>query len=63
MHSDGFPVIPEGQLKNIRATKIHPVGRYAIQFIWSDGHMTGYYTYEYLRKICPCPECSSARSK
>ena len=41
---------------------IHPqgaetVGRYAIQFDWSDGHSSGIYTYEYLREICACPEC------
>jgi DUF971 family protein len=27
-----------------------PVGRYAIQFQWSDGHRTGIYTYERLRE-------------
>lgn len=30
---------------------IHPVGRYALQFIWSDGHRTGIYPFEYLRRI------------
>ncbi|MDA0330014.1 MAG: DUF971 domain-containing protein [Gemmatimonadetes bacterium] len=30
---------------------IHYVGRYAIQFMWSDGHSTGIYTFEYLREI------------
>jgi DUF971 family protein len=62
-HSDGFPKIPEGQLKNMHATAVHPVGRYAVQFMWSDGHMTGYYPYEYLRKICPCFECSKSKAK
>ena len=59
---DGFPVIPESQLSAIHATAVHPVGRYAIQFMWSDGHMTGYYPYEYLRKICPCAECAGQRN-
>ena len=31
----------------------HPIGRYALQFIFSDGHDTGIYSYEYLRKIGP----------
>lgn len=30
---------------------IHYVGRYAIQCVWSDGHSTGIYTYEYLREL------------
>jgi len=29
-------------------TKIEPVGRYAIQIFWSDGHSTGIYTWERL---------------
>ena len=32
-------------------TAIHYVGRYALQFVWSDGHDTGIYTFEYLRRI------------
>lgn len=35
------------------------VGNYAIQISFSDGHSTGIYSYDYLRSICPCPECSS----
>lgn len=27
------------------------VGRYAVQFTWSDGHDTGLYTWEHLRAI------------
>jgi DUF971 family protein len=32
-------------------TAIHYVGRYALQFVWSDGHSTGIYTWEYLRQL------------
>jgi len=32
---------------------LKPVGNYAIQPIWDDGHATGIYTWEYLRHICP----------
>ena len=31
--------------------EITPVGRYALNFKWSDGHATGIYTFEYLRKL------------
>ena len=34
--------------------RIHLVGRYAISIDWSDGHRTGIYSFELLRRICPC---------
>jgi DUF971 family protein len=37
--------------QDVYPTAIHYVGRYALQFVWSDGHSTGIYTYEYLRDI------------
>ena len=37
------------------------VGNYAIRIQWSDGHSTGIYSYEHLRKVCPCPECKGMR--
>ena len=40
--------IPE----DINLTNIAVVGNYALQFIWSDGHSTGIYSYDYLRKLC-----------
>lgn len=33
--------------------EVHPVGNYAIQPIWDDGHGAGIYTWEYLYYICP----------
>ena len=40
--------------------RIVPVGNYAIQPEWSDGHHTGLYTWTYLRGLCPCDECRAA---
>lgn len=34
------------------------VGNYALHFDWSDGHTTGIYSFDYLRRICPCSECA-----
>lgn len=45
--------IPSG----LERVSVAPVGNYALQFGWSDGHNTGIYTFEYLRQLCPCPEC------
>jgi DUF971 family protein len=33
------------------------VGRYAVQFLWSDAHFTGIYPFEMLRLLCQCDEC------
>lgn len=30
---------------------IEPVGNYALQIIWKDGHDTGIYSFEYLRSL------------
>lgn len=34
------------------------VGNYAVHFEWSDGHTTGIYAFDYLRRACPCPACA-----
>ncbi len=36
---------------DVRPLTIEPVGRYAIQISWSDGHSTGIYPYERLRRL------------
>ena len=40
-----------------KLTKAEPVGRYAVQLFWNDGHNTGLYSFDFLREICPCPQC------
>lgn len=45
--------VPEG----VYPEAIGLVGHYAISIRWSDGHATGIYSYEFLRRICPCNEC------
>lgn len=35
----------------IQALDWKPVGNYAIQFRWSDGHQTGIYAFDYLRQM------------
>ena len=46
--------------KDIKANDFVSVGRYAIQFKWSDHHQTGIYGYEFLRGLCPCESCLKA---
>lgn len=60
----GKPTLDPASVSNdVKPTRINPVGRYAIQFEWTDGHSTGIYTYEMLRELCPCPECKFTRSR
>ena len=42
---------------NLEREDVSLVGNYALQFKWSDGHDTGIYVFEYLRSLCPCPQC------
>jgi len=51
-----FIDVPEAKLVGIS-----PVGNYAIEVRWHDGHSTGIYTFDYLRALCPCVECKSPR--
>ena len=44
-----------------RPLEVSAVGKYAISFHWNDGHQHGIYSWEYLRRWCPCPQCSSGR--
>lgn len=47
---------PRGAIE-IRA--LVPVGAYAVQIAWSDGHETGIWPFETLRRSCPCEACAS----
>lgn len=48
-------LVPEMVSADVYPTAIHYVGRYALQFMWSDGHSTGIYPYEFLRRIWDDP--------
>jgi DUF971 family protein len=39
----------------ITAAKV--VGNYALHFEFDDGHSTGIYSFDYMRRICPCDDC------
>lgn len=47
---------------DIKAEDYMMVGRYAVQFLWSDTHYTGIYPFDILRKLCPCAECKARNS-
>ncbi len=59
------PASPPGALPMYRepARPAHTegVGKYAIRFTWNDGHEHGIYSWDFLRQVCPCAECRSAK--
>jgi ATP-binding protein involved in chromosome partitioning len=42
---------PASVPEDVRPLRIEPVGRYAIQIEWSDGHATGIYPFARLREL------------
>ncbi len=50
-------IVPGSGDAGIKAENMTKVGLYAVQFKWNDGHDTGIYTFEFLRKHCPCEQC------
>jgi len=50
----GEKMLDESKLpKDVRPERILSVGRYAMAIHWSDGHKTGIYSYDYLKKLDP----------
>ena len=54
---------PDRVPQDVRAVDQMRVGNYAIQFLWSDAHDTGIYTYRFLRSVCACIPCNAARAQ
>lgn len=50
-HGEGQEVLQVGKI-NVAVTAIQPVGNYAIQLVFSDGHDTGLYSWDYLHELC-----------
>jgi DUF971 family protein len=46
----------------VRPDLVQQVGRYAVSFNWNDGHTSGIYSWDYLRRHCLCDACKAARS-
>jgi DUF971 family protein len=46
-----------------RPVSAEGVGKYALKFKWNDGHELGIYSWQWLRQICPCEECRTAKTK
>jgi len=53
--ADIFGKVSGGQEKteypNIKILKVSPIGNYAIRILFSDGHSTGIFSWDYLRQL------------
>jgi DUF971 family protein len=49
-HSPSQKKIIAGK-ENVAIVGLEPIGNYAVKIVFDDGHDTGFYTWEYLRKL------------
>ena len=49
-HGAGQEVTVPGK-RNVTITQIEPVGNYAVRLVFSDGHSTGLYSWDYLARL------------
>jgi DUF971 family protein len=49
-HGPGQEVLQTGK-RNVEIRSLEPVGSYAVQPVFSDGHSTGIYSWEYLYEL------------
>ena len=52
---------PDTVPQDLRGVDYMMIGQYAVEFLWSDAHYTGIYTYEFLRSLCSCMACLAAK--
>ena len=45
--------------QSFQLTGLHRIGTYALQLAWADGHNSGIYSYDYLRKLADTPESNT----
>jgi DUF971 family protein len=55
-------VSEENVREDVQALDWMQIGRYAVQFLWSDTHDSGIYPFDLLRKLCHCPDCFTGES-
>jgi DUF971 family protein len=49
-HGPGQEIVQEGK-KDVEIAAIEPVGNYAVKLVFSDGHDTGLYSWDYLYSL------------
>ncbi len=54
-------VLSSGSPAGMRLVRCDRIGNYAIGLVWADGHNSGIYSWEYLRRNCGCIACRIER--
>lgn len=49
-HAPGQEVLQVGK-KNVEVTQLEPMGNYALKIVFSDGHDSGLYSWDYLEQL------------
>ena len=49
-HNPSQRVVVKGK-QNVRIVDLKPIGNYAIQIVFDDGHNTGLFTWDYIREL------------
>ena len=49
-HGPGQEITVAGK-RNVTISRVEPVGNYAVRLVFSDGHSTGLYSWDYLVKL------------
>ena len=55
---DSDPTLSEEQ---VELADLSLTGNYALQPVWADGHSSGFYSFEHLRRNCACPADTARR--
>jgi ATP-binding protein involved in chromosome partitioning len=59
----GRPLLDPATVRaDVRPSSVALVGGYGLRIQWSDGHATGIYTFERLRRSCPCEACRAGQN-
>jgi len=61
-HVNPFQIITTVTTQAVEPALLSPVGNYALNIEWSDGHRTGIYPWDMLRALCACPQCTGKSS-
>jgi DUF971 family protein len=51
-HTDPDNILSLAPSRSYSIDTVELVGNYALQPFWTDGHHTGIYTWEYLKRLC-----------
>lgn len=61
--SNPLHVVKDPAASSYELNDLAPVGRYAVNFLFSDGHSSGIYAWDYLRGLCECDACRARKDQ